>query len=66
MTTTPPTQPDALHEYRILKLEEAVSSLSSSMSDIANTVKGAKWAITLIFGIVQPVGIALLIHYLTA
>lgn len=56
---------DALQEYRITKLEEAVSSLASNMADIAQTVKGAKWAVALIFGVIQPVGIALLIHYLT-
>lgn len=56
---------DALHEYRIAKLEEAVSSLSTSMSEIAQTVKGARWATALIFGVLQPVGIAVLIHYLT-
>lgn len=59
----PPTA-DPLHEYRITKLEEAVTSLASSMGDIADTVKSARWAIALIFGVAQPVGVAVLIHYL--
>lgn len=57
--------PDPLMEYRVGKLEEAVSVLSTGFADIASTVRGAKWAVLLIFGIVQPVGIAVAIHYLT-
>lgn len=56
---------DPLHEYRISKLEEAVAVLSDGFAEIASTVKGAKWAVLLIFGIVQPVVIGLAIHYLT-
>lgn len=54
-----------LIEYRVNKLEEAVSVLSEGFSEIAQTVRGAKWAIVLIFGVMQPVAVGLLVHWLT-
>jgi phage-related minor tail protein len=49
----------------VTKLEEAVTVLSEGFHEIANTVKGAKWAVLLIFGLVQPIAIAVAIHFLT-
>jgi hypothetical protein len=59
-----PATADPLHEYRIGKLEEAVTSLACSMEAIADTVKSARWAIAIIFGVAQPVGVALLVRYM--
>ena len=64
--------PDPLLGYRVDKLEEAVAVLSSSLnhladgvSDITYTLKSAKTIVLLLFGIVQPVVLAVVIHFLT-
>lgn len=63
---------DPLLDYRVGKLEEAVAVLSSSLNhladgvtDITNTLKSAKTVVLLLFGIIQPVVLALVIHMLT-
>jgi hypothetical protein len=57
--------PDQLLEYRVCKLEEAVAVLSAGFTEIADTVRGAKWAVLIIFGFIQPVGIGMAIHFLS-
>lgn len=60
------TEPhDSLHEYRITKLEEAYEAMSDALSRLVSEARMAKWIIGAGFAIVQPVGIALLMHYLT-
>ncbi len=54
-----------LHEYRITKLEEAYENMSSSLEQLVTEAKLAKWVIGLGFAVLQPLGIGLLIHYMT-
>lgn len=56
-----PPAHDPLIEYRVTKVEDAVAILSAGFADIAATIRGAKWAVVIVFGFIQPV----LIYYLT-
>jgi hypothetical protein len=56
---------DPLIEYRISKLEDAVAVLSDGFAELTATIRGSKWAFTIIFGFVQPLIIGLLLYVLT-
>lgn len=56
---------DPLLLYRVGKLEEAVDLLSSALREITDTVKSGKVLVIALFGIVQPVVLAVVINWLT-
>ncbi len=56
---------DPLLLYRVGKLEEAVDLLSAALREITDTVRSGKLLVVALFGIVQPVVLALVIHWLT-
>ncbi len=60
-----PQPRDALHEYRITKLEEAYERMSEALDRLVTEARMAKWVIGVGIAIVEPVMIALLIHYTT-
>jgi hypothetical protein len=56
---------DPLMLYRVGKLEEAVTSLSDALHEIRDTVRSGKLLVAALFGIVQPVVLAVVVHWLT-
>lgn len=63
--------PNPLIEYRVERLEEGQSEMreahavmSRSLAEIVSEIKVGKWIVGIMFGIMQPVIVALLIKYL--